>query len=86
MRMRCVLAISLGLVWVAGCASRSGAGADAKPLPSGRFQMATVANPSGATGVFVLDTATGEVWVLGQEHHNDDFQRAKVSGEGAAGR
>jgi hypothetical protein len=48
-------------------------------VPLGRFQIATTPIPSGGVAAYVLDTATGEVWMQNQDHRNDGFGRPKVT-------
>jgi hypothetical protein len=84
--MRYVLAVLLGscAAMATGCASRPVTGSGQSELPLGRFQIATTAIPSGGVAAYVLDTATGEVWMQNQDHRNDDFSRAKIPTRPAA--
>jgi hypothetical protein len=83
--MRYGIAVVLGSCAAAatGCASRSGTGDAAGGLPSGRFQIATAPVPSGGVAAYVLDTATGEVWMQNQAPR---FHSPKVTTRPVGGR
>jgi hypothetical protein len=79
--MRYLLAVLLGscAAMATGCTSRSVTASGQSEVPLGRFQIATTPIPSGGVAAYVLDTATGEVWMQNQDHRNDGFGRPKVT-------